>query len=198
MYFSYGRLDPGKRILAAVVEDDWSNYGLSVGTKTGGNFSSVDLAGTWNFAVYMDYLAANSPGWTVVQITLDGSGNMVSGRFTPSDNPPGELTGGQFTIDSDGFVTGFITTWADGRRLDFPCGRLDQSKSVIAAVLSEGEAGRGMIVGVRTTSADKVGIYRDGTWYLDTNGNGTWDAGTDGYIENWGGLPGDTLVVGTW
>ena len=44
----------------------------------------------------------------------------------------------------------------------------------------------------------KIGVYRNGTWYLDKNGNGLWDAATDGYIVNWGGYPGDTPMVGTW
>ena len=25
----------------------------------------------------------------------------------------------------------------------------------------------------------EIGIYKDGTWYLDYNGNGFWDAGID-------------------
>ena len=43
----------------------------------------------------------------------------------------------------------------------------------------------------------KIGIYRDGMWYLDTNGNGVWDAATDSAIP-WGGVPGDISVVGRW
>jgi YVTN family beta-propeller protein len=50
---------------------------------------------------------------------------------------------------------------------------------------------------VRLVNA-KIGIYRDGTWYLDRNGNGDLDApGTDGFIS-WGGVPGDLPVVGDW
>jgi hypothetical protein len=41
---------------------------------------------------------------------------------------------------------------------------------------------------------DKVGIFRTGTWYLDVNGNGLWDAGTDRVVV-WG-QAGDTPVVG--
>ncbi len=25
----------------------------------------------------------------------------------------------------------------------------------------------------------KIGVYQNGVWYLDYNGNGMWDAGTD-------------------
>ena len=51
----------------------------------------------------------------------------------------------------------------------------------------------------------KTGVYKDGTWYLDWNGNGAWDAGIDraysfgaaGWIPvmsdwNWDG----TMVIG--
>ncbi len=46
--------------------------------------------------------------------------------------------------------------------------------------------------------ATKIGVYRNGTWYLDTNGNGVWDAATDGKIVGWGGDPSGTPVVGQW
>jgi hypothetical protein len=43
-----------------------------------------------------------------------------------------------------------------------------------------------------------IGVYRNGTWYLDTNGNGLWDGcATDGCVA-WGGLPEDVPVVGRW
>ena len=42
----------------------------------------------------------------------------------------------------------------------------------------------------------KIGIYRDGVWYLDWNGNGAWDAGKD-KVYNFG-APGWTLVIGDW
>jgi len=37
-----------------------------------------------------------------------------------------------------------------------------------------------------------------GYWYLDTNGNGTWDGcGTDACVH-WGGDPADRAIVGAW
>ena len=46
----------------------------------------------------------------------------------------------------------------------------------------------------------KVGIFYNGSWYLDKNGNGVWDGTpTDIYIPNFGaGLPGAQAVVGDW
>jgi hypothetical protein len=42
---------------------------------------------------------------------------------------------------------------------------------------------------------DELGVYRDGTWYIDTNGNGVIDAG-DMTFEL--GRAGDLPVVGDW
>ena len=42
----------------------------------------------------------------------------------------------------------------------------------------------------------KIGIFRNGTWYLDANGNDTWDASVDAAISF--GMAGDIPVVGDW
>ena len=45
----------------------------------------------------------------------------------------------------------------------------------------------------------KIGIYRQGIWYVDFNNNGTWDGcETDGCSGLFGGLPRDIPVVGDW
>lgn len=41
-----------------------------------------------------------------------------------------------------------------------------------------------------------IGIYQDGTWYLDYNGNGVWDTGIDKL--DYFGTVGYTPVVGNW
>ena len=45
----------------------------------------------------------------------------------------------------------------------------------------------------------KIGIYRQGQWYLDKNGNGAWDGcAIDTCYDSFGGLPIDKPVVGDW
>jgi FtsP/CotA-like multicopper oxidase with cupredoxin domain len=44
----------------------------------------------------------------------------------------------------------------------------------------------------------KIGTYRHGEWFLDTNGNGVWDPGADRYIPAFGGFSGDIPVMGDW
>jgi hypothetical protein len=45
----------------------------------------------------------------------------------------------------------------------------------------------------------KVGIYRNGTWYLDLTGTGHFDScvSTSRCLA-WGGNTGDVPVLGTW
>src|SRR5262249_22983808 len=45
--------------------------------------------------------------------------------------------------------------------------------------------------------ATKIGVFRDGTWFLDTNGNGVWD-GEDIDRKLSFGQAGDIPVVGRW
>jgi hypothetical protein len=44
----------------------------------------------------------------------------------------------------------------------------------------------------------KIGVFSNGTWYLDMNDNGVWNPGTDTAIANFGvGLPNVQPIVGT-
>jgi hypothetical protein len=47
---------------------------------------------------------------------------------------------------------------------------------------------------------DKIGVFSNGTWYLDKSGNGIWDGpSTDIMVSNFGvGLPNAIPVVGDW
>ncbi|SNB47979.1 hypothetical protein [Geobacter sp. DSM 9736] len=44
-------------------------------------------------------------------------------------------------------------------------------------------------------SAESIGVFRNGEWFIDVNGNGAWDAGDTGF---WFGLTGDQPVIGDW
>jgi PKD repeat protein len=48
-----------------------------------------------------------------------------------------------------------------------------------------------------TNATDKIGIYNNGTWYLDYDGNGTWDGPAIDKVYTFGG-PGNTSVLGDW
>lgn len=60
-----------------------------------------------------------------------------------------------------------------------------------------GQAGETPIVGDwNGDGRTKMGVYVNGTWLLDYNGNGVWDDGVDKVVY-WGG-PGYVPVVGDW
>jgi hypothetical protein len=47
-------------------------------------------------------------------------------------------------------------------------------------------------------SSTKIGIYKDGMWYLDTNGNGAWNGAPSDTLITAFGMPGWTPVIGDW
>ena len=49
---------------------------------------------------------------------------------------------------------------------------------------------------VPTLTMDKIGIYKNGMWYLDNSGNGAWGSGDSVY--SFGGAPGYTSIIGDW
>lgn len=42
----------------------------------------------------------------------------------------------------------------------------------------------------------QIGVFRNGTWYLDADGNGAWEGGADSILSF--GMTGDSPVVGNW
>jgi FtsP/CotA-like multicopper oxidase with cupredoxin domain len=60
------------------------------------------------------------------------------------------------------------------------------------------QANGGMLayLSVGTGGPEQVGVFRNGYWYRDTNGNNTWEAGVD--ATNRLGIAGDVPVVGDW
>jgi serine-aspartate repeat-containing protein C/D/E len=54
---------------------------------------------------------------------------------------------------------------------------------------------------VATEKGNQIGIYRNGLWPLDSNGNGRFDypdSAQPDTLIHFGGLPGDVPVVGDW
>jgi|GEM_PF-680458 len=58
------------------------------------------------------------------------------------------------------------------------------------------DSGQALTHPVIPTTSHRIGLYRNGTWDLDDNGNGMWDAGTDTTYSF--GAPGFTPVLGDW
>ena len=45
-------------------------------------------------------------------------------------------------------------------------------------------------------ASTKIGVFRQGTWYVDMDGNGTWDPAGDAIFSY--GQSGDIPVIGDW
>ena len=58
------------------------------------------------------------------------------------------------------------------------------------------DSGQALVPQVNTRTDERIGVFRNGTWYLDTNGNGSWDTGTD-KVYTFGTI-GWTSVTGDW
>jgi len=65
------------------------------------------------------------------------------------------------------------------------------------ACIAFGTAGDIPVVGDwNGTGKMMIGVFRDGNWYLDINGNNAWDPGVDSVMSF--GITGDKPVVGDW
>ena len=184
--FPHGKLDPSKGTLSLVVTVSAGNVGLIVAIKGDAVTSKVGTFRPSDGTFYLDYngngvwdgcgtdrcLSIGLDGDVALVGDWNGSGSSKVGAFRPSD--------GTFYLDYNG-----NGTW-DGCGTD--------------RCLQIGMNGDIPLVGDWNGSgSSKVGAFRpsDGTFYLDYNGNGTWDGcGTDRCLQI--GMNGDIPLVGDW
>jgi subtilisin family serine protease len=76
---------------------------------------------------------------------------------------------------------------------------IDVKPSLAGMVITSGRLNANKAVKAAQSLAqpDKIGVYKDGAWYLDYNGNGTWDGPVNDKAYSFGG-PGNISVVGDW
>ncbi|TAN40734.1 MAG: hypothetical protein EPN25_06485 [Nitrospirae bacterium] len=106
------------------------------------------------------------------------------------------------TGDWTGFGTTFIGIFHNGVwYLDMNGnGAWDGTSTDAMLSFGAGLTGAVPVIGNWTgLSATNIGIFHDGVWYLDLNGNGAWDgAPADGMYTFGVGLPGAVPVTGDW
>jgi PKD repeat protein len=158
----HGKLEAGKKFLA-MVNSDVDYRGLFLATKAGGTFAQDDLAGTWHFQVLADFTSENNPFWGSGTMIVDATGAVTGGMAINSLSQTDTITGGSFTIDSEGKVSGSVQQ-SGGITQDLPYGKLDAGKSILTMVNSALEI-RGLFVAVKAggtfTQEDLAG-----TWYF--------------------------------
>ena len=173
-------------------------------------------------SVKVDPSGSLIPGTPVtVQFRIENSGLFPSGGeirlFTELDNPNWTytiivngvenlrpVTGGS-TLSISGFelsykssdevsVRGILEGAAPSSITNITIVKIQEFDSNNNVVFTSVVTERGQIN--LTNSRTQIGIYQNGVWYLDYNGNGKWDIGID-KVYNFG-APGWTPVVGDW
>ena len=116
--------------------------------------------------------------------------------FTATQQATGFLYFPKLWFDNDGYMTQFSAKdSATGLDLD-----PDRYSLYNKTITVDGLTYYKNTMGTATPTArpSKLAVYRTGTWYLDTNGNGIWDGcGTDACLS-WGGEASDQPVLGDW
>jgi hypothetical protein len=171
LYYFGGGVANGKP-----VTGDWNNSGTTkIGIFSNGTwYLDLNGNGAWNGtptdAIY--YFGGGIPGALPVTGDWDGSGTTNLGVYDPAS--------GTWYLDYNG-----NGTW-DGPTVD----RM--------YTFHPGIAGATPITGTWAgTTATGIGVYSDGVWYLDLNGNGIWDGvPTDAMYTNYGiGLTGEVAIA---
>jgi FtsP/CotA-like multicopper oxidase with cupredoxin domain len=156
-------------------------------------------------SLVQDYGVGSS--WTLpASMPLGSYAVMVDVRTTTTSATPDASSTFTFAITSPLPVVSKIGVFRSGAwYLDYApngqwdgCGApADPTKDVCYS--SFGMAGDVGVVGAWTGGgATKIGVFRNGQWFLDLNGNGVWDGcGPDGCYASFG-QAGDVPVVGDW
>ena len=133
--------------------------GAAIIIKRGSNYTPTGLDGFWFYSTHNQY------GF----IQIDGIGNVTDGNWFAYDGIniiSGEITGGSFTFNSQGQLSGTVTS-------DFPdtvtfiYSQVDEYKEIGAATVSDSYGGHSNMLIVK---ADNTFTTSDleGTWHLAT------------------------------
>ncbi len=172
--------DFGKGLPNAIpVTGDW--VGSTHGTTKIGVFSN----GTW-------YLDMNGNGaWGAGDVMVSNFGKGLPNAIPVVGNWPGSTgAGDKIGVFSNG-------TWY----LDMNGnGVWDPSVDLMVSDFGKGLSNAMPVVGDWTNTGQlRIGVFSNGTWYLDINGNGVWDPGVDLVVSDFGkGLPAARPVVVRW
>jgi hypothetical protein len=161
---------------AVPVTGDWTGNGTTkLGTFVNGTwYLDLNGNGQWD-GTATDSLINFSTGIAgAIPVTGDWTGNGIT--------KIGEFANGTWYLDLNG-----NGQW-DGTPTD---GLFNFGTGVVGAIPVTGDwTGDGKT---------KIGVFVNGTWYLDLNGNGIWDGPSiDGLYNFGGGLVGAVPVTGDW
>jgi hypothetical protein len=180
-----------------VIDKTFPNFGLPGWIPVVGDWIGSANPGKSKIGVYSNgtwYLDMNGNGvWDAGDLTIPNFGVglpntiPVTGDWIGSSNPGkskiGVYSNGTWYLDMNG-----NGVW-DAGDLTIPNFGVGLPNTIPVT---------GDWIGSNNPGKSKIGVYSNGTWYLDMNGNGVWDAG-DLTIPNFGvGLPNAKAITGDW
>jgi 6-phosphogluconolactonase (cycloisomerase 2 family) len=195
-------VDPTGRFayVANFASGDVSGYAINSATGVLTSLGPPVAVGAGPYAITVDptgrfVYITNDSADTVAQLKIDGTTGQLT-RLGPAvqagHKPTGVAVAGSnvYVVNGGGgSLTGSVSRYHIGAT-----GLLTESG---ARVPTGNDPEAIAIVDFNPPSAAAIGVFREGSWYLDFNGNDVWDGcGTDLCVAF--GSPGDVPVVGDW
>ena len=195
------------------VVGDWNGDGTTkIGLyKDGAWYLDWNGNGVWDAGTDKVYIFGTA-GWTSVVGDWNGDGKprlgstrMEPGTWTGTETGPGMTVPTRYIFSVTGW-TSVVGDWnGDGKprsgstRMEpgtWTGTETESGMTVQIRYIFSVLPGGTQLLGTGTETGPKIGLYKDGTWYLDWNGNGAWDNVIDKvYIF---GTTGWMSVVGDW
>jgi hypothetical protein len=196
------------------------------GLPAGANFGQGTVTPGSPFTLIVSTTSATPPGtYPLTIIAIDGaqsyfaSATLVVSSVVPSLSgayPNSATAGGpafSLSVNGSGLLTGATVQW-NGSALPTTFVSAAQLTALVSANLIAATGGPSITVvnpGGSTSNAmtfiispptpgttiTDLGVYRNGVWLVDWNGNNQWDATDAAHVFSFG-LPGDIPVTGDW
>ena len=143
------------------------------------DFGSIGVGST---SVAQTFTVSNTGGAALVIGTITFTGANASEFGILNDN----CSGGTLAASSTCTVQAVFSPASAG------------AKSANLSIPSNAPTVNVPLIGTGTAAIPRIGVFRNGQWFLDLNGNGAWDGcGIDGCYASFG-MAGDIPIAGDW
>ena len=201
-----GKLNADKNQFTMVLTDSETTPIIANAIKTGGSYTTSNLAGTWRYFTFADtidsVISGGNPVWTTGTVAVDSSGNVTAGTYADSEGGAATVTGASsFAITGAGIVTGTLVL-SSGVTITIVDGQMRDDETFLSMKGSDSNGFRFIGNAVKQAASAPVDFDGDGVsdFGLYNTSTGGWsiirssDSGLT-YVP-WGGpgweqVPGD-------